>query len=573
MSVYNELRLEQQLCDAVIRVGSTRFPVHKIVLCNCSPYFQALFTNWSTQERQVFDIPNVSSDVMKIIIEFAYTAFPAVTPENIQESFIAAHQFNVMGLIQACCSLLEDQLSPQNCIGIWRFTDFYYTPELTHKAFLYTVTHFEEVASTSEEFPLLSVQELVKIIENDHLNVKQEKTVFGAILCWIGYAAQERREHISLLLSNVRLALTSPQFITNSVRNNELVLASSECHLILSRALEAMHDLNINKLSKTIYYNRLSCPRLSPTALLSFGGRRGGYSTDVIEAYDTRADRWVSVSKYGAYIPRAYHATVFLDGAVYCVGGFDNSEWFSSVYRYDLVTHTWTEVKQMHRSRCYVSVTVMDGYIYAMGGYNGRHRLKSAERYQPRNNQWTLIPQMHERRSDASCTNLRGKVYICGGFNGNNFLSTAECFNPETNQWTRIASMDQIRSGVGVIAYADKVFAVGGYNGISRLNTAEAYNPDTKTWHAVPSMLACRSNFGIAVIDDRVFVAGGYSGSSTMFDVEYYDAETSEWSGASSMKVSCSALSCCVVHGLPNMVDYSAPRLMQCSDADEDKME
>lgn len=164
---------------------------------------RALFTNWSTQDRQVFDIPHVSPDIMKIIIEFAYTAFPAVTQENVQESFIAAHQFNVTGITQACCSLLEEHLAPGNCIGIWRLTGVYHTPELTNKAFLYTLTHFEEVASVSEEFPLLSVQELVQIIEDDHLNVKQEKTVFVAILSWIAYAAEERREHISLLLSNV----------------------------------------------------------------------------------------------------------------------------------------------------------------------------------------------------------------------------------------------------------------------------------------------------------------------------------------------------------------------------------
>lgn len=86
-------------------------------------------------------------------------------------------------------------------------------------------------------------------------------------------------------------------------------------------------------------------------------------------------------------------------------------------------------------------------------------------------------------------------------------------------------------------------------------------------------MLAARSNFGIAVIDDRVFVVGGYNGFSTMIKVECFDGETSMWSDVRSLKVACSAPSCCIVHGLPNLVEYSAPRLMQCSDVDEDKME
>lgn len=164
---------------------------------------RALFTHWSTPDSRVFDIPNVSPDMMKLIIEFAYTGFVPVTHENIQELFIAADRFNVKGIIQACSDLLEEQLAPQNCIGIWWFTDAYYNPELKQKASLFILNHFEEVAATSEEFLQLSEQELAKTIENDQLIVKKEKTVFEAILRWIAYAPEERREYISLLLSNV----------------------------------------------------------------------------------------------------------------------------------------------------------------------------------------------------------------------------------------------------------------------------------------------------------------------------------------------------------------------------------
>lgn len=194
------------------------------------------------------------------------------------------------------------------------------------------------------------------------------------------------------------------------MRNNELVLASTECHMLLKHSLAAMLELHTSRFSDTIFYKPLSRPRLSPTVLLALGGWSGGRPTDAIVAYDSRADRWVDIPKNGDYTPRAYHGAVFLDGAVYIVGGFDNVERFSSVHRFDLATHTWTEVKQMHWTRCYVSVTVMDGCIYAMGGYDGLDRLSSAERYESRTNQWTLIPSMHKKRSDASCTSLRGKV-------------------------------------------------------------------------------------------------------------------------------------------------------------------
>lgn len=65
------------------------------------------------------------------------------------------------------------------------------------------LNHFEEVAATSEEFLPLSVQELVKIIEDDRLSVKKEKKVFEAVLRGIAYAPMQRREFISLPSSSV----------------------------------------------------------------------------------------------------------------------------------------------------------------------------------------------------------------------------------------------------------------------------------------------------------------------------------------------------------------------------------
>ncbi|KAM9360680.1 kelch-like protein 10 [Symphorus nematophorus] len=554
-SVYNDLHLEKQLCDAVIRVNSVEFHVHKVILCGCSSYFSALFTRWSTPDSRVFDIPDVSDAMMKLIIEFAYTGSVPVTQDNVEELFIAADQFSVMGIIKACSDFMQERLNPQNCISTWWFTDVYYNPELKHKARLLILKHFEEVAAISEEFLQLSVQELTELIENDQLNVKKEEKVFEAIVRWIAYAPEERRGYLSLLLSNVRLALMSPEYFTDHVANNELVKASEECRPILLKTIEAMVDIQTQEFCASALCNPLARPRLPSAILLAVGGLSHGRPINTIEAYDVRADRWVSVANREQEVPRAYHGAAFLSGSLYCLSAFENT-----VDRFDLDTHTWQEVAPMHSFRSYVSVTVLDGYIYAIGGCDGQERLRTAERYLPRANQWTKIAPMIEQRTAASCTTLRGKVYICGGFNDTECLSTAECYNPETDQWTMIQPMASRRSGTGVIAYADRIFAVGGFNGTTTLRTAEAYNPNTNTWHPVPSMLLPRTHFGIEVIEDRLFVVGGFSGFTTTFDVECYDVEAGEWSDARHMRVSRKDLSCCALYGLPNMADYTAPR-------------
>ncbi|XP_073340308.1 kelch-like protein 10 [Pagrus major] len=489
--------------------------------------------------------------MMQIIIEFAYTGSLSVTVNNVQELLLAADQFNVMDIVRACCDFLGEQLSPENCIGIWQFT-FCSCFELQSKAYQFILDHFEEVVS-SVEFQGLTVRELTDILERDNLNARKESTVCEAILHWIAHRPEERRGHLLVLLSKVRLALMSQDHLWTTVMSSELVKSNAECFQMVKEILETKDRLTSPAL---VMRDSVARPRLPNAILLAIGGWRRGDPTNGIEAYDIRADLWINLTN-SQERPRAYHSTAFLDGYVYCVGGFDGVEHFSSVHRLDLSTHTWQEVAPMHFRRCYLCITVLNGCIYAMGGYNGHVRLRTAECYRPDTNQWTIIPPMHEHRSDASCTTINNKIYICGGFDGIECLETCEYYSPETNQWTVIAPMNSQRSGVAIVAYADRIFAVGGFDGSARLRSAEAYDPRTNTWYEVPSMLTARSHFGIEVIDKLLFVVGGFNGFSTLRKVEYYNVVTDEWSAACHMEISRSALSCCVVHGLPNMAEYT----------------
>ncbi|XP_034403148.1 kelch-like protein 10 [Cyclopterus lumpus] len=571
-SVFNNLRLEGQFCDAVIKVEDVEFEIHKVILCKCSPYFLALFQRWSSPDKKVFVIPGMSPDMMRLIIEFAYTGTVSVTAENVQELLLAADQLNVMDVVQTCCDFLGEQLCTENCIGIFRVTDVVFSAELQHRAYRYMVDHFEEVAH-HEEFLHLSLQQLIDILERDDLNVRNESVAFEAVLRWIDHVPEERKAHVAVLLSKVRLALTTLDYMQLKVVSNELVNTNTQCVTMVQDALEAISHIRTSRPSVAHFSNPLARPRLPNAILLAIGGWSGGDPTNGIEAYDIRADYWINVTN-NCERPRAYHGTAILNGSLYCIGGFDRVEHFNSVRRFDLSMRVWQEAASMCHRRCYVSVTVLGECIYALGGFDGRTRLNTAERYRPEANQWSLIAPMQELRSDASSTTLHNKVYICGGFNGAECLQTAECYIPEANQWTMIGLMNSRRSGIGIVAYAGCVYAVGGFNGTNRLCSAEAYDPENNSWHEVSPMLTPRSNFGIEVLDDRLFAVGGFNGFTTSENVECYDATTDAWTEACDMDIFRSALSCCVVSGLPNMAEYVVPRdtlpfLNEDADSDE----
>lgn len=140
--------------------------------------------------------------MMRLMIEFAYTGSVNVTVDNAQELLLAADQFNINEIVKICSDFLEEQLCPENCIGIWQFSRIAITYQLPSKAYQYIIDHFEEVVS-NEEILQLSLSELLDILGKDDLNVKDERSLFRLVTQWISHNPEEREESILVLLTKV----------------------------------------------------------------------------------------------------------------------------------------------------------------------------------------------------------------------------------------------------------------------------------------------------------------------------------------------------------------------------------
>ncbi|KAM4591954.1 kelch-like protein 10 [Odontesthes bonariensis] len=548
--VYMELLVEGTLCDTLIRVGDVDFKVHRIILCNCSPYFRDLFcSNPPPSKQQIYNISDVSPNVMSLILEYIYTRSAVVTEDNVLELLAAAHLFAIEGITQACCDLLQNNLCFENCINIWKLADRYKYPDLMKKSYLYILRHFEEVAGLSQEFLELSVEQLSDLIEKDELNVKEESTLFEAILRWISHAPDARGGYMDILLCKVRLPLMPIKYLVDTVSKDDLVRHSMPCLGMVISTMRTLRESNMER--------PLTLSRLPSEVLLAVGGFGNNLPTGKIELYNVRTDRWVTVHKNEKVIPQ-FCGCVHLQGFVYCIGGCKNDAYLSSVQKFNIAARTWQEVGSMHVARCYVSVVVLNGYVYAMGGCNKYETFNSAERFKPDTNQWTLIAPMHNYRADAGATTLHGKVYICGGYIGDEALSSAECYNPEADQWTLITPMDMGRTAAGVIAYNDHIFVLGGYNGIRHVCSVASYDPVSKYWRTMAPMFHCRSNFGTAVLEDQLYVVGGFQNDEAQLcsKMERYDGKTDRWHNLRSLETPCGAISCCVVERIPHAAAY-----------------
>ncbi|RUS86310.1 hypothetical protein EGW08_005895 [Elysia chlorotica] len=514
--VLAELRKTGELCDAIIKVDDLSFPIHRNILSACSPYFRALFTNSRfDQNSQEICITGVSPDSMAAIIDYAYTRHVKLSWSNIEELLPAADRFLVSGLVKPCCEFLRKSINAENCIGIRNFAHSYSCRELEKHANNFILRKFQEVSATSQEFLNMHIDQLTEILDSDYLNVRNEEMVFDAVIRWIDHNPETRKQEIARLLNCIRLGIiTTRTFIEKLSFIPHHKYLKKKCQKALN-LIKTVSGIEWAADRESLLYLYRSLIR----SKLDYGSVPNNY----IRLFDIIISNNTSLKLYNC---------IYRD-SVQCI-----------------------ELIQVFPCRCYVSVAELDGLIYAMGGFDGQLRLNSVERFNRKTNQWSFIPTMNHRRSDARATTMGGGIYICGGFNGQECLNTSEYFDPSTSQWTLISPMRNRRSGVGVIAYNGMIYALGGFNGITRMNTGERYCPTRKTWSTIPEMYSPRSNFAIEVIDDMIFVIGGFNGVTTIFNVECYDSKADEWYDAHDLSLYRSALSACVVRGLPNVLEF-----------------
>lgn len=236
LSGLDSLRARNELCDAVIKVGSKSFNCHKVVLSACCPYFRAMFTReMAESKKREITLQNLDEKAMEHLIDFAYTASIRIDEGNVQTILPAACLLQLKEIQDACCEFLKKQLDPSNCLGIKSFADTHACNDLLHTAELYTLHNFQDVME-SEEFLLLAVEQLCDIISSDELNVVSEEDVFSSVMRWVHFNTNDRSTYLKQILKHVRLPLLNARFLVGVVSSDLLIKSDEGCRELVDEA-------------------------------------------------------------------------------------------------------------------------------------------------------------------------------------------------------------------------------------------------------------------------------------------------------------------------------------------------
>jgi kelch-like protein 19 len=371
--VMNMLRHAGKLCDVTLTAGGESFMVHKIVLAAASPYFKAMFTG-GMRESGLNNIPlhGISPCILAKLIVFAYTAEIHVNEMNVCQLLPAATMFQMSHVVEACCTFLEHQLHPSNCIGIADFAQEHGCTELHKKAREFIYQNFGEV-SHHEEFKALSPCQLIQLINRDELNVRCESEVYNAVLEWVKYEEEKRSPKFEHLLSAVRCHFLTPHFLNKQILHCRVLKKNQQCLEYLTRI---MKDLTLHK----------RCPdrRRSPCAppVIYCAGGYLRHSLSNFECFNPETKEWFKLCDLP--VPRSGLSSSLVQGIFYAVGGRNNSPEgnvdSSDVDCYDPYTNLWKKCLSLSVPRNRVGVGVIDGYLYAVGGSHASTHHSSVER-------------------------------------------------------------------------------------------------------------------------------------------------------------------------------------------------
>ncbi|XP_065190337.1 kelch-like protein 3 [Sycon ciliatum] len=239
----NELRQEDKLCDAQLRVsGGKEYSAHRLVLAASSSYFADVYcghTVFAADEVLELSRDAVDEETIEMLLEFAYTKKVKIGQGNVHRLFNSADCLRFPGLKEACFRYLLRTLDTDNCLGMWTFASAHTGDRggLEEAALELVKKNFKDVVLSSS-FADLGLDGLMALLNNDDLVVEKEEQVYEAAMTWLEHDAEGRKEHIGRVMSCVRMPLMDLDYLMGTVQDDPLIRSDQKALDELIKAID-----------------------------------------------------------------------------------------------------------------------------------------------------------------------------------------------------------------------------------------------------------------------------------------------------------------------------------------------
>lgn len=200
---------------------------------------------------------------------------------------------------------------------------------------------------------------------------------------------------------------------------------------------------------------------LALTAALVFGCGGGGQTST-----SAAAERWRTLAR--STVARTEVAAARIGDSAYVVGGFAAPDGATSdvVERYDLRLNRWARVRPIPQAVNHAAAVAHRGELYAVGGYTAASGLAAETnalwRYDPAADRWAKLPAAPSARGALAAATVSGRIVVVGGEESAGTIAEVESFHPATRRWRREPRLKTPRHGLGAVSHRGRIVVLEG---------------------------------------------------------------------------------------------------------------
>ena len=554
----DSLRAEATLTDTILCVGLEEFPCHRNVLAVSSPYFKAMFSCSLRESREpkiVFS--EISGKTLGQLIDFIYTGRLEITVDNAQDMLAAGSLFQFPKVVDFCCNFLSKHLHPSNCLGIEEFSHLHSCAKLEIEAHNFCVENFTAVVEYEEFLELPSVR-LLTYIASESIDVRTEEFVFEAVVKWLEYKFEERKDSACALMTHIRFTSIDADYIKQKILPHSCILLCAKCTALVTLNFNKRFVDGLPSEGSSSDHSEKPCsqqlPRPSTLAkevivLLGVSFQENNKTT-TLEVYDPVKERWSNLSENPPLILGS--SVVAVGNDIYITGGIKDNVVVGNVWKFTSASQKWNEMEPLLVPRAYHASAAWNLKLYVIGGAKVPV-LRNADAIETIecldismiNPTWKVVSQLpcpriqsHAISYNATLIEIGGtqcgaavkrmENYLC---NDTSVKNSGEQFVlPEPIEFSKIAVID----GIFYIIWEDSRKVI-------------SLNPDKRIFRQLADMHTAHVHGGMAVVNKSIYMAGGKMNSIPHRTVECYDPTKDVWTIVKSTRACWSEVHCATI--------------------------
>lgn len=164
-----------------------------------------MLTGLSDDNHTQINILGVRGYILQQLIKTCYSSEITINTENVLELTKASYILQFLEVYDNCIKFYIKNLKPSNCLSILQTADQHNLKRLVQTATQFAIDRFGEIAKC-REFLLLNIAQLSDLLAADDLFVPFEEDVFLAVMDWIKYDINDRKQYLENLLKCIQFS-------------------------------------------------------------------------------------------------------------------------------------------------------------------------------------------------------------------------------------------------------------------------------------------------------------------------------------------------------------------------------